>query len=676
MEGPRQSPNKQRRLQKLAERAASYETESDPVVETVAAVESETEDVPEVDSGPTPSEEKKPRVRKEKLQKGVLNASAERSALAGIQAERIAAGADPALYDQLVETLDAYELITDEVERKILAETYPKMKEAFLTTSIPAAPQTDPDEKSARKRPRRGQDLLSAEQGLVNKTKEQARQQYLAFAKEIRRRGIEPNMDIPTQWKPVYRAYNGMRRALTAYNESDQTDSDGDQDLIDQYYDHLEAFNAASSVARAAVDRILTERSAEAEARALAPLPEALAAYGDIDTTAGERRSMKEPLKKSLEEVFEYDESSAFLGVEDSDGEEVTPTAAPSMSPGKQQAAEASESPASEEPERVTPFDHEGTPAEAIDADFEHISPPPNPMDLSDGKPIVMLNSVLDRQAMGGRKPKTPRIYPGMITPAGVTPATVIERQEKKEKQERQKKFWSRVLPPALVGIAAALFLANNKGDTTKSTESVKKGERTPAASMQPGAAVTSPDLSSVIVPAGTLTERMAASLPDWAGVDMSARSETSTPPSEAVEEVASAQAVEAPAERVTVAPKVRRHPSVTPDQFRKWNITFNLWMHAHYPKGYVASEAEKVRKEMVKELNYPYGTRKIVKVPQAASSRPVSPQAEVAPQQTTPTPLSEDGETRTTFTVTDSNQALSQEDVTKAMREAIERGP
>lgn len=441
----------------------------------------------------------------------------------------------------------------------------PRKKQSRIETD---APETPPEAESPQSPEQR--ELSPEETAEMEELLERASKGWMAFVEEVRSTGLDRD-DIPEEWNAAFRTYRRMRRHIrafyTAKRESWRLRN------LEQYEESQEQFLKDAEAAGSSIERILTERAEAPDRAAATPkeardavLRELYARWGSSETTAAERVRIKEEMKQLMEE-----HDSEPDGV--SEPEPVHGTAVAVLP-----------QPAPEPPPR--PFDYEGIHEEPIDAEFEDIAPGDQSQQAGQAarpaaaeEPIVMVNPVLTRIAMGAKSWKDPKLDRFRPFPAAPELGDAPAARSAGPASAKRKNFWKAgggLASMAAGGLAAWLFAGADDG---KKAESV----RSPA--QEPPAAARSAAEAGITAPG--------------------ARSASDAPP---VQTVPYPEASSAANEQlVRTRPDVAREPSMTKEEEAAWDRKFNEWLREKYPKGYRADDADRVREEMVRAVGYPH---------------------------------------------------------------------
>lgn len=366
----------------------------------------------------------------------------------------------------------------------------------------------------------------------------------------------------------------------------------------------LERSEVSPSVARAARMRELNTR------------------WSASETTDAEKKQIREELKQLMEEEFpstkphhsevlpepspefEYDEAPAYTQAgQFLDDSEESPKLTPPTGLSAHEQTTLAEKFSPAEAVRIYQGGEIAPVSEQEKDVLELTEKVPKPeTDLLDKEGVmVMSNSILTRQAMGVRSSKDKKLDPFKPFPA--VPASSVQAPKQKQQPAASKKGLGKkkwFIGGGLTGVAAlaAAFLGFN---TRKEEASVGPQHQARPPIVEPGITQATP-LSSADAPPPQV---IPFSAPAGPATDI----EQSTP-----------------VERISTYPTVRKHPRLTKEEFKKWDVQFNTWMKKRYPDGYLQEDTDKVRKQMVDELGYPRGKQaeKII----TPETQPVMPTA------------------------------------------------
>ncbi|MEK9184361.1 MAG: hypothetical protein AAB892_01360 [Patescibacteria group bacterium] len=213
-------------------------------------------------------------------------------------------------------------------------------------------------------------------------------------------------------------------------------------------------------------------------------------------------------------------------------------------------------------------------------------------------QPIVMVNSVLTRIAMGGKGSKKlpPIVFtefqPDKLKP--VAPKMSEKREDRLDTTFRRQDIREKIKAVGSLGFAGFLSLLAVFGHNHEKDDAVKpKAQPTAGSTLNQTAAATAKPAHSTDKPPAQQVQR---------------------PTTETV------SAAQPEAVKIMIPPEVKKYRAMPKDEMEAWKRRFNLWTRAKYPKGYVEADTEKVRKEMLTELkypaNYPAKKRDVVKKP------------------------------------------------------------
>ncbi|MES2994835.1 MAG: hypothetical protein V4681_02295 [Patescibacteria group bacterium] len=225
----------------------------------------------------------------------------------------------------------------------------------------------------------------------------------------------------------------------------------------------------------------------------------------------------------------------------------------------------------------------------------------------TEDQPIVMVNTVLTRMAMGGKSSKKlpPTAFPAF------QPDKVQKLEPEKLKTFAQKAARHREdrldTRRRIHGIRGFLQVAGNAGFAgflgllafghNHDSKDVMKPKAQPAAG-------------------SPLNQTAAATEKPTHSTDKPPAQQVQRPTTETV------SAAQPEVVKIMTAPEVKKYRAMPKDEMEAWKRRFSLWTRAKYPKGYVEADTEKVRKEMLTELkypaNYPAKKRDVAKKPRS----------------------------------------------------------
>jgi len=268
-----------------------------------------------------------------------------------------------------------------------------------------------------------------------------------------------------------------------------------------------------------------------------------------------------------------------------------------------------------------------------IEEDLAANAAPKAPVTDLDTNPegrIVMMNSVLSKQAMGGKKFKKPILFPAAYVPDGVKPEVAAKQRERRiDRKETVAKSKGWFAGGSLIAAGlAAWFVSGSSGKKVEVEQGLGNGpavstrtleemgltstpepvfnnwrEATTPTVKVPGAKLEIPAEGKTVI----LSNTSDAKFDSWVADNPALA--TSEVPKPAAEEVKEEPRIKKP-------PAVHRPAKVTVTEMKQWDRVFNKWLKENYPQGYAKADTIKVRTEMVNGVGYPNSLPQKVSVP------------------------------------------------------------